>query len=71
MLMYQDGCTALLWATLHDRAAMVTLLLDKGASIDNASKVLLLRNLKNYVEYDTFLRKERRKGGREGHMECA
>ena len=37
--MYQDGYSALIWATLHDRATMVALLLDRGACIDNADKV--------------------------------
>lgn len=37
--MCQDGYSALMWATLHDRAAMVTLLLDRGACIDSADKV--------------------------------
>lgn len=65
MLMYQDGCTALLWATLHDRAAMVTLLLDGGASIDNASKVLLMENSEGLccVEYICL---EGTEGGRDG-----
>lgn len=39
MLIHQDGYSALIWATLHDRATMVALLLDRGACIDNADKV--------------------------------
>ena len=39
--LHQDGCTALMWATRNDNAAMVTLLLDKGAAINIADKVKL------------------------------
>ena len=39
MLIHQDGYTALMWAALQDRATIVTLLVDKGASIDNTDKV--------------------------------
>ena len=39
MLMNQDGETALTWAAQKGHAATVTLLLDRGASIDVANKV--------------------------------
>lgn len=55
---------------MHDRAAMVTLLLDGGASIDNASKVLLMGNLEGLccVEY-TCLEGTEGEGGTEGGTE--
>lgn len=36
---HQDGCTALMWAARRSSAATVTLLLDKGALINNVDKV--------------------------------
>ena len=39
ILMYQIGNTALMFAAATGHAALVTLLLDKGASIDSADKV--------------------------------
>ena len=38
-MMHQDGCTALMWAAREGHAAVVTLLLNKGASKDLADKV--------------------------------
>ena len=40
-----------MWATLHDRANMVTLLLDRGGSIDSADKVGELLKISCRVEY--------------------
>ena len=37
--MNKDGLTALMWAALHDHIAMMTLLLDRGTSIDSTDKV--------------------------------
>ena len=42
ILSNQDGYSALMWVALHDRATMVTLLLDRGACIDSADKVVAL-----------------------------
>ena len=39
VLMDQNGNTALMWAALIGNAAVVTLLLDRGASINVATKV--------------------------------
>lgn len=51
---FQDGCTALMWASRYEHSATVKLLLDKGAKIDIADKVRHLIRLQ-YVIIDHIL----------------